>query len=78
MLQHNYIIPSLQKQSKALYLFEDASEPLSLTVDDDLAFLPLVQILEHFQEGGLRHGLHIDRGHQPVPLRCCVQNLLQH
>lgn len=63
---------------QGLYLFQDAGEPLGLTVDDNLSLLPLVQILEHFQERGLRHGLHVHRGHQPVPLCCCVQNLLQY
>lgn len=69
---------SEKRNQKGLYLFQDASEPLGLTVDDNLSLLPLVQILEHFQERGLRHGLHVHRGHQPVPLCCCVQNLLQH
>lgn len=47
------------RNGKGLYLFQDASEPLGLTVDDNLSLLPLVQILEHFQERGLRHGLHV-------------------
>lgn len=58
------------------YLFQDASEPLGLTVNDNLSLLPLVQILEHFQERGLSHGLHVHGGHQPIPLCCRIQNLL--
>lgn len=67
-----------KRNRKCSYLFQDAGEPLGLTVNDNLPLLPLVQILEHFQERGLSHGLHVHGGHQPIPLCCRVQNLLQH
>lgn len=67
-----------KRNRKCSYLFQDAGEPLGLTVNDNLSLLPLVQILEHFQERGLGHGLHVHGGHQPIPLCCRVQNLLQH
>lgn len=57
---------------KGFYFFQDAGEPLRLTVDDNLSLLSFVQILEHFQERGLRHGLHVHRRHLPVPLCCRV------
>lgn len=65
-----------KRNRKCFYLFQDAGEPLRLTVNDNLSLLLLVEILEHFQERGLSHGLHVHGGHQPIPLCCRVQNLL--
>lgn len=49
--------------ARANYLLQDGGESLQLTVEDDLALLSFVQVLEHFEEGCFCHCLHVHGGH---------------
>jgi len=48
---------------RAHYLLQDGGESLQLTVNDDLALLSFVQVLEHFEERCFCHCLHVHGGH---------------
>lgn len=76
-LEHLTACMTVIRLARANYLLQDGGESLQLTVDDDLALLPFVQVLKHFEEGCFCHCLHVHGGHKPVMLCCCVQNLLQ-
>lgn len=69
------------RMMKTLHLLHDVFHFILLTVQDHPPLLLVLQVLEQRAVGLVLPLVlqipHVDGGHLPLPLRCCVQNNLQ-